>query len=101
MSIFGKNKFDDLIDACQKGDVAKVEKILAQDKNLTRATDKNGLTALMCASSHGQMCVVELLLKAGADPNKKFNRLSPLNAAEVHGHRDVVELLIKSGADRK
>lgn len=49
----------------------------------------------------GKDLIVELLIKAGADVNKKdgYTRNMPLGDAIVVGHGKVVEILINNGAD--
>jgi ankyrin repeat protein len=61
--------------------------------------DSNGLTALMWASSYGQLPTVELLLKQGAqlDFGGQEGETSLLLAA-AGGHHEVVRLLLTEGA---
>ena len=60
--------------------------------------------ALALASQYGHAPIVELLLKAGEDPNR-FNPLgghshsTPLHQAAGNGHLQVVQLLLAHGAD--
>ena len=53
-------------------------------------------------SVHGHADMVNLLLKAGTDPNRKshhFYRDTPLHRAARNGHKYVVQLLLEGGAD--
>jgi hypothetical protein len=59
-----------LRDAIGDRDVARVQALLAAGADLT-ATDDEGKTPLMVAAKTGVPEVVELLLKAGADPKPK------------------------------
>ena len=57
--------------AANSGSVAAVRALLARGANVN-ATDKfQSATALMWAAAEGHLGVVDVLLKAGADPNLK------------------------------
>ena len=58
-------------------------------------------TPLYEAVSCGHKDVVEILLGAGADPNKlaHYDNIDPLHIASAHGNPDMVQLLLHSGAD--
>ena len=65
---------------------------------LTNGNDKSA--PLFEAAERGHKEVVELLLKAGADPDKYSSQGStPLNLAADRGYKEVVQLLLNSGAD--
>ena len=63
------------------------------------------MTALLLAAAKGQLAAVELLLAAGADPDRdagprgadKPQGLTPLMLAAAAGHADVVERLLAAG----
>ena len=57
-------------------------------------------TALYEAANRGHTEIVQLLLQAGADPDKSNNLgWTPLHAAVANNHRDVAKLLLENGAD--
>ena len=57
-------------------------------------------TALMRAADGGHKDIVELLLKNGADINKKNESgWTALTVAAENGNTDIVDLLLKNGAD--
>lgn len=58
-----------------------------------------GTTALMRAAQEGHHGVVEALVRAGADVNKRNNeRMNALMLASQRGHDAIVKLLIRHGA---
>lgn len=64
------------------------------------AHDKNSLTPLHYASTHGRINSVRLLLQAGADVNSVTSKKeSSLYMAALQGHYHIVQLLIHAGAD--
>ena len=55
---------------------------------------------MFMASQNSHVDVVQILIEAGADPNKTDeNGRSALNTAASKGHEDIVKLLIDAGAD--
>ena len=67
------------------------------------AKDKDGMTALMCASRYGHKEVVEILIQASVDINAKgekdWTALSWAINDGQYGHTEIVEILIAAGAD--
>ncbi len=80
--------------AAMKGNLAKVESILAEKPEQVNARDEYGKTPLHFAARKGQKEVVEFLIANGADVNvkDKFSR-TPLFLAIKQGHKDTAELL--------
>jgi len=61
-----------------------------------------GTTALMRASSRGDVEIVRVLLSCGADPNRLRNdKFTALALAAFFGHQNVVKCLVEHGADAK
>lgn len=59
------------------------------------ATDKAGWTSVHKAAAEGQLEVVELLMKRGADISvSNENRSTPFKSAAHGGHKKVMELLM-------
>jgi uncharacterized protein len=91
--------------AAEHGLVSLAKQLIESGANVN-ARLRGEDTALMDACEMGHREVVDLLLQAGADVNKK-SRISdegdpgetPLMAAATQGYRDIVEKLLKRGAD--
>jgi ankyrin repeat protein len=85
-------------DAARKGDVKKVQDILASDPKAMDSQDNSGDTALHLAALHGQYKVAEALIAAGANVNVK-NSYTPFKPEDLgqffsaSGHTDPVRLL--------
>lgn len=58
--------------------------------------DKNGWTALMYAISKNCVDNVEILLKAGADPNRISKGKSPLKLAKRLGNKEIIQALTRA-----
>lgn len=93
----------EIIKAAKSGDAERIRALLANDKSLIDARDKDGSTPLHCAVWKGQQRVVELLLAAGADANAQNENdhwgTTPLHAAAHANQAAIAQLLIDHGAD--
>jgi hypothetical protein len=76
-----------------------VLRLLEAEDNELDATTSIGTTALMRAASGGYIKTMELLLKKGADTEKKNWYGSCLHAAVEAGQLDAVSLLLEFGVD--
>jgi len=65
---------ENLIEASKRGDLERVEKILATDARLANLCDESGATPLHYAALHGHRAIVHLLLEQGADINARDSR---------------------------
>lgn len=85
--------------AARDGDVTRVNELLESGVPVDVRSPYNA-TALMFASSKGQIEVVRVLLEAGADANAKDNFYSagPMAWAAMKQQKDVAMLLLESGA---
>ncbi len=88
---------DKLCSAAADGDTALVKKLLGQGAD-PNAITPNGYPALVCGGRSFE--IVELLLKAGADPNvaNEENDETPLSIAAGEGRLRIADLLVDHGA---
>jgi ankyrin repeat protein len=93
----------EIIKTAKTGQVARVKELLATDKSLINARDKDGSTPLHCAVWKGHEQVVVALLEAGADVNAHNENdhwgTTPLHAAAHANQAAIAQLLIEHGAD--
>lgn len=84
----------------KKGDEQKVRSILeTATTEYINLADYAGNTAMQMAALKGNTVIIELLLKAHADPNtRNHDGDTPLQDAIDNGHDDVVALLKEYGA---
>ena len=113
------------IAAVKSGDLEKVSGLLKTDPSLARASDGNGVSAVLLATYHGRKEVADLLIASGVGLNifeasatgqtgrvralLRENRPSvnafardgftPLGLATFFGHKETVEALLAAGAD--
>ena len=80
--------------ATQKGEIEKLESLL--DEGLDVETeDLVGWTAMIRAAGEGQLAVVELLLRRGANPlHGTIGQRLPIHFAAEFGQLDIVKLLL-------
>ena len=99
-----------LIRAAQKGDLAKVKRLIEEQGAKVDARDDDGETALHAAADKARLDVVKYLVKKGADVSAKDeDGETALHAAADEGDREtdatrkdrvkVVKFLIDKGAD--
>jgi ankyrin repeat protein len=93
----------EIIKAAKSGDAERVRALLANEKSLVNARDKDGSTPLHCAVWKGHQLIVALLLDAGADVNAQNENdhwgTTPLHAAAHANQAAIAQLLIDHGAN--
>lgn len=88
-----------LIDACERGDIVKVQQLLSDGADVNQYEDHHA-TGLFVASYCGHTEIVKLLLASHADPNlQDVNGMTALMCAAYYGYRDITKLLINAHAD--
>jgi ankyrin repeat protein len=90
---------EEMLQACQRGDVTRARQILAADTTLVHAKGAYNKTPLHWAAEKNYRELAELLLAAGADINAEVSwGMTPLQWAANMGSRDVAEVLLAHGA---
>jgi hypothetical protein len=88
-----------LVAAAKSGDVALVEKLLAEGANVN-ARNKSGETALMKAAWHGHTETVQFLLEKGTNIHATDkDGWTALMFAAGKGHTETVKLLLEKGTN--
>ncbi len=94
--------------AAGQGNVSAIRCLLGHGAPLSPSSYLCGRTPLFYAAARGKHGVVDVLLKAGADPNQRMTGemlgvsgldLTPLHYAARNGHVLVVQSLLHAGAD--
>ncbi|KAF7531180.1 hypothetical protein G7054_g9125 [Neopestalotiopsis clavispora] len=90
-----------IINACKTGNSTKVEQLLTSRKARPDDATLDNSTALSTAIKNDQIEIVQLLLRAGADPNLPAGRLqdSPIQIAVARNNSQITRLLLNYGAD--
>ncbi|XP_058447048.1 poly [ADP-ribose] polymerase tankyrase [Malaya genurostris] len=85
-----------LLDAAKKGNLARVQRLVAPDNINCRDAQGRNSTPLHLAAGYNNLEVAEYLLEHGADVNAQDKGgLIPLHNASSYGHLDIAALLIK------
>ena len=89
-----------LLIAAAGGHAACVERLAMEcDDGVVDARDSSGAAALHHASGNGDVEMVELLLRLGADVNADSQLGPPVQWAAMSDHRSTVHALLRHGAD--
>lgn len=88
---------EEMLKACQQGDLPRVRELLASDSTLVNARGPHHKTPLHWAAENGHKPVVELLIGHGADLSARdqFN-FTARDLALKAGHAELAELLRKA-----
>jgi len=93
---------NDLHDAIQKGDVAKVKTLISNNKELINMKSEKGQTPLHLAAQNGSQEIVDFLISQGADINAKDSEgNTPLITALTLKKTNTAKFLLSKGADVK
>lgn len=90
---------EEMLQAAQRGDLAKVRQLLASDTTLVNAKGAHNKTPLHWAAEKNYPELAELLVSAGADIDAEVSwGMTPLQWAANMGSRDVAQVLLAHGA---
>src|SRR5262249_34494382 len=87
-------------DAAMRGDLAAVQKLVAQHSDVNLAQG-DGMTALHWAAQRGDAPMADVLLRAKANvkATTRIGNYTPLQVASKTGNPAIVKALLKAGAD--
>jgi ankyrin repeat protein len=89
-----------LVDAADEGDAKMVRELLAAGADANYTKDGDGRTALHKAARWGYLEIVQALVDAGADVQKRrMDGCTALIMAASNGHLEVVKALVSANAD--
>ncbi len=95
------NRDQALIAASGKGDLATVERLVAEGANV-KAKDARGRTALLAATHGNHVAVARALIAAGSDVNAKDDiQDTPYLYAGAEGRTEILKMTLAAGADLK
>jgi ankyrin repeat protein len=90
----------DIFEAAALGDVARLNKLLANDGELVKARSSDGFTALHLACFFGQMEAAETLVRHGADSNAVSpSRIAVIHSAAASRNAALLKLVLGAGAN--
>jgi ankyrin repeat protein len=88
-----------LVDAARRGDASAVRTLIQQKSADVNAPAADGTTALQWAVQRDDAGMVEMLLRAGANPRTVNSYgVAPVGIAAVNGNAAVLRLLLDAGA---
>jgi ankyrin repeat protein len=86
--------------SCQEGFVAVARALIAHGADVEKGDSGDGATPLCVACLKGQQGAAQILLEAGADPNKaKTSGSTPLYFCAQGNYLSIAKLLLKAGAE--
>lgn len=89
-----------IFELAREGKHEELAKLVKRDPKLVSKKNEQGHTPLIVAAYNNQLSCVELLVKAGADINYKFDQGTALHGAAFKGHLHIVNFLLESGAEK-
>jgi len=90
----------DICTAALLGRIADVDRMLAADPTVARATGAHGIPLMFHAALGGNMDVLQRLIGGGADINAGDGLNTALHAAAIIDSPDIADWLLRHGADR-
>jgi ankyrin repeat protein len=89
----------DIFEAAALGDVARLNRLLANDGELVKASSADGFTPLHLACFFGQLEAAETLVQRGADTNAVSpSRIAVIHSAAASRNAALLKLVLRGGA---
>src|SRR5664279_5746693 len=90
----------DIFEASALGDVARLNRLLANDGGLVKARSADGFTPLHLACFFGQLEAAETLVQYGADTNAVSpSRIAVIHSAAASRNAELLKLVLRAGAN--
>ena len=90
----------DIFEASALGDVARLNRLLADDGGLVKARSADGFTPLHLACFFGQLEAAEILVQHGADTNAVSpSRIAVIHSAAASRNAALLKLVLRGGAN--
>jgi len=94
-----------LFNACEKGNLPEIKKLISKRLVNIETTDKNDATPLVLAAENGHLKIVQYLINQGADKegieDNYEKKETPLMSAAKNGHLTIVQYLVEYGANKE
>lgn len=87
-----------LFDAIEHGDLRSLRQLMRSGIDLEQVDEASGVAPLALAAEGGRLDIVNILIRAGVDPDWG-GATTPLEAAALEGHLEVAAALIQATAD--
>jgi uncharacterized protein len=90
----------DIFEAAALGDVARLNKLLTNDREVVKARSADGFTPLHLACFFGQLNAAEILIQHGADTNAVSpSRIAVIHSAAASRDAALLKLVLRGGAN--
>jgi ankyrin repeat protein len=90
----------DIFEAAAFGDVARLNKLLTNDREVVKARSADGFTPLHLACFFGQLNAAEILIQHGADTNAVSpSRIAVIHSAAASRDAALLKLVLRGGAN--
>jgi ankyrin repeat protein len=90
----------DIFEAAALGDVARLNKLLTNDREVVKARSADGFTPLHLACFFGQLNAAEILIQHGADTNAVSpSRIAVIHSAAASRDAALLKLVLWGGAN--
>ena len=90
----------DIFEAAALGNVARLNKLLTNDREVVKARGADGFTPLHLACFFGQLEAAEILIQHGADTNAVSpSRIAVIHSAAASRNAALLKLVLRGGAN--